>query len=76
MTQKELNLDQFLPLSTDVLSDARLIGDPDNQDVYLIIQITSSYFDTDTSYDPGMVVRFDSNLNLIWWKKFVGVPSA
>ena len=68
---KEVSLDNFLPLSSDVLSYVGMVTDTATQDIFLQIQIQSSYFN-DASRNAVMMLKLDSTLTIKWWKKYIG----
>ncbi|CDW87977.1 UNKNOWN [Stylonychia lemnae] len=72
VVEPKISFDKFLPLSSDTITESKLRADSTNQDVFLMMQLQSSYFG-DNSFITGMLLRLDSNLNLKWWKKMIGL---
>ena len=58
---KEASLDKFLPLATDTLSYVGMVTDTATQDLFLQLQIKSSYF-TDASRNVVMIMKIDNTL--------------
>ncbi|CDW71148.1 UNKNOWN [Stylonychia lemnae] len=70
----EVSLDKFLPLTTDVLSSLRLEVDASTQDLFVQMQIKTSYFN-DASRTVTLIMKLDKTLAIKWWKRVQGLPA-